>query len=371
MAHLIDIGEDGTAAFVSANKPAWHQLGTVVPGPMTVADALKLAKLDNWDVRLDPAASPSTGTQCPECSAKLGATHGDMCEIGDHEGEDDTRLVVEDDCVEWLTTDDYRAVTRISPFTGKRELLSFVGPEYTPISNELMGETLVAILDQSGAVVDTAGALRGGKETFITARIPKGIMVGGVDPVQMNLAALGYFHQGRANEFLATMVRVVCANTQTAAIHGHVSRWAFRHTPSGPDKVANARDALKITFDYADAFAEEAEKMIGQDLAIKEFEALCREIWPAPADDARSDVKERDDLLTTELMTIFKGDTNANIGGRRKKGTHWSGFQTIGEYIDHRAPVAGENAATARAERALMGRGNQIKHQAFKLFQVA
>ncbi|WP_051386168.1 DUF932 domain-containing protein [Actinokineospora inagensis] len=368
---MIDIGEDGTAAFISANTPAWHRLGTVVPGPMTVADALKLASLDNWAVRLDPVTVPLTGTECPECSAALGDKHTDTCEIGDHEGEDDSRLVEEDDCVELVGVDDYQAVSRVSPFTGKREVLSVAGRDYTPIPNEVMGETLSAILDQSGAIVDTAGALRGGRDVFITARLPKGILVGGVDRVELNLAGFNYFQPGRASEFLITPVRVVCANTQAAALGNHVSRWSFRHSPAAPAKMAAAREALKITFDYADAFAEEAEKMIKADLAIKDFEAVCREIWPAPDDDARSDVKERDDALTSELMALFKGETNANIGGKRTKGSHWSGFQTVIEYVDHRAPVPGEDAAAARAQRALLGKGNQVKHQAFKLFQVA
>lgn len=372
MAHELEIAQDGTAAFVSANTPAWHRLGTVTDGLMTVADALKAAKLDNWDVRMEPLVAAVATDRCPECAARLGKQHEDTCVTGDHDGEDDTRTVDEHDTSVPLGVPHHRAVTRVNPFTGLREVLSVGGMDYTPISNELMGETLAAILDQSGAIVDTAGSLRGGLDTFITARMPKGILVGGVDQIELNLAGLNYFQPGRSSEFLVTPVRVVCANTQAAALGNHQSRWAFRHSPSAPVRVAEAREALKITFDYADAFHAEAEKMIKESLAIKKFEELCREIWPKPADDARQDVKDRDDELTSTLLTIYKGDTNSNIR-KGNRGNYWTGFQTVAEYLDHFAPVRGEaeDAARTRAERAVLGRGREVKHQAFKLFQVA
>lgn len=373
MAHEIEIGQDGTAAFVSANTPAWHRLGTVVPGPMTVSDALDLAKLSGWDVRKVPLLAFHPGTVCRDCSAELGAKHDQLCPAALEDGTtiDDERVVDSDDTAIPLGVPFDEAVVRTNPFTGKPEVLSTSGPDWTPIPNELMGETMAAILDQSGAIVDTAGSLRGGLDTFITARMPKGIMVGGVDPVELNLAGLNYFKPGISSEFLITPVRVVCANTQAAALGNHRSRWTFRHTPGAPARVAEAREALSITFDYADAFAEEAEKMIKETLAISKFEELCRELWPAPAEDARSDVKERDDARTTSLLSIYRGETNENIR-KGKRGNRWTAFQTVAEYIDHAAPVAGEpdTAAEVRARRALLGKGRELKHAAFELFKV-
>ncbi|MER5262269.1 DUF932 domain-containing protein [Actinosynnema sp. NPDC002837] len=372
MAHEIEIHQDGTAAFVSANTPGWHRLGVTTDGLMTVTDALSLAKLADWNVRMEPVVATVPGTKCVECSAQLGEKHDDMCITGDHEGMDDNRIVDADDTATVLPVPTHRAVIRTNPVTGEPEVLSVGGLDYTPISNEEMGSVLQHVLDDSGAIVDTAGSLRGGLSTFITARFPKGIMVGGVDPVELNLAAFNYFQPGKSSEFLVTPVRVVCANTQAAALANHRSRYTVRHTTNAPQRIQEAREALKITFDYRDAFAEEAEKMIKSELAVKEFEKLCREIWPAPDADARGDVKERDDQLTATLMGIFKGDTNANIKGRRKAGTRWQGYQTVVEYLDHFAPVRDtENADRIRAERALTGKGRDTKELAFSLFKVA
>jgi phage/plasmid-like protein (TIGR03299 family) len=372
MPHEIEIFADGTAAFVSANTPAWHRLGTVADGPMSVPEALKLAKLDQWDVRMEPLVAAVPNGKCVECSQPKGSTHDDLCVTGDHDGEDDSRLVDEHDTAVAVEVPNNRAVVRTHPITGQPHVLAVGGLDYTPISNEVMGETLQAILDTSGAIVDTAGSLRDGLDTFITARLPKGILVGGVDPVELNLAGLNYFQPGKSSEFLITPVRVVCANTQAAALASHRSRYAVRHSPNAPERIIEARNALQISFDYRDAFADEAEKMIMADLAIRDFEKLCREIWPKPDEDANAAVKERDDLRTTTLMSVFKGESNANIGGKRSKGTHWSGYQTVVEYMDHHAPVKdAENAARIRAERALFGKALDTKELAFKLFQVA
>ncbi|MFD8494247.1 DUF932 domain-containing protein [Amycolatopsis sp. NPDC059657] len=372
MSHEIEIFEDGTAAHVSANTPAWHRLGIVAPGPMTVPEALKLGKLANWDVRMEPMVAAVPNGKCVECSKPKGDRHDDLCVTGDHDGQDDSRMVDEHDTAMAVEVPNHRAVVRTHPVTGLPEVLSVGGLDYTPISNEVMGETLQALLDESGAIVDTAGSLRGGLDTFITARLPKGILVGGVDPVELNLAGFNYFRPGKSSEFLITPVRVVCANTQAAALYNFRSRYTVRHSPNAPQRILEAREALKISFAYRDAFADEAEKMINADLTIRDFEKLCREIWPAPDQDSNNAVKDRDDLLTTTLMGIFKGETNENIKGKKAKGTHWSGYQTVVEYLDHFAPVRDDqNAARIRAERALLGKAKDTKEAAFTLFQVA
>lgn len=52
MAHEIEQFSDGTAAFVSARESAWHRLGTVTTDALTAEDAMRLAALDGWNVRL-------------------------------------------------------------------------------------------------------------------------------------------------------------------------------------------------------------------------------------------------------------------------------------------------------------------------------
>ena len=59
MAHLLEQSETGETAFASFREPAWHQLGTVFNEEVTTNEMLKLAHLDNWNVRLEDVSIPA------------------------------------------------------------------------------------------------------------------------------------------------------------------------------------------------------------------------------------------------------------------------------------------------------------------------
>ena len=60
MAHELEIDEaTGQATFASLRQPAWHNLGTVFQDEVNTAEMLSLAKLDNWNVRLEEVPVPA------------------------------------------------------------------------------------------------------------------------------------------------------------------------------------------------------------------------------------------------------------------------------------------------------------------------
>src|SRR3546814_11921027 len=84
--------------------------------------------------------------------------------------------------------------------------------------------------DESGAIFDTAGSLRVGRQVFITMQLPNSLTIGGTDRVDLNIAALNSHDGSSAFRILVTPVRVVCANTQSAALRNHESSFSLRHT---------------------------------------------------------------------------------------------------------------------------------------------
>ena len=154
------------------------------------------------------------------------------------------------------------ATVRDNPFTGRAEALGVVGTGYEPLQNEDHAEFLNNLADQSGAVFDTAGSLRGGRQVFITMQLPDSLRIGGTDAVDLNIAALNSHDGSGAFRILVTPVRVVCANTQAAALAAHASSFSIRHTRNAKAAVAAARDALGLTFSYVEAFEAEAERLI-------------------------------------------------------------------------------------------------------------
>src|SRR5882757_8533983 len=167
-------------------------------------------------------------------------------------------------------------------------------------------------------------------------KFPTGVRVGGVDAVNLYLCALSSHDGSRALTGLATPVRVVCANTQAAALANHRASFTIRHTRGAKFALAEARRALQLTFDHFDAFQVEAEKMINESLSDDQFRAVVAELWPvADTDEASVRTRSNRQRRDAELSYLWHdADTNAAI-----RGTRWAGYQAITEYLDHRTPV--------------------------------
>ncbi len=144
--HDLDI-TDGTASFVSAREPAWHQLGTVLDSAFTAADAMWVGHLGGWNVRKVPALADLDGRRTVPMHGRY-------------------------------------AVIRDNPVTrGQVDVLGDVGEAYHPIQNETYAEILDTLVDESGAHFETAGAIAGGRKVFLTMKLPGHILVGGRDQV--------------------------------------------------------------------------------------------------------------------------------------------------------------------------------------------
>src|SRR4051794_24779737 len=214
-----------------------------------------------------------------------------------------------------------------------------------PLQNEEHAKFL-NLADQSGAVFDTAGSLRGGRQVFITMQLPETLRIGGTDAVDLNIAALNSHDGSGAFRILVTPVRVVCANTQAAALAAHASSFSIRHTRNAKAAVTAARDALGLTFDYVEAFEAEAERLIATVLTDGQFDDLIEATFGPLDPDASRRSKQADADRHDALSFLFHdADTQAGI-----RGTAWAGYQAVAEYVDHYAPVrAKHDAATARA----------------------
>lgn len=330
MAHQIETFTNGKAAFFSAREDAWHRLGTVTSSAQTAEQALETALLANWNVR------------------KVGLATEAGSAVNDH----------------WATV-------RTNPATNAEDVLGVVGRKYHPIQNEAHAELLNALVDLSGAHFETAGSLKGGREVFVTMKMPQGMSVGGVDDVDLYIAALNSHDGSTSFRILVTPVRIVCANTQAAALRQAKSSFAIRHTRGSRAAIALARHALGLTHDYQAAFEAEAEAMIQQHMTTSTFMSMVKKIFPEPADSSPALAQRRYQDKVEELERLFaEAATNENI-----RDTAWAGYQAVTEYIDHFAPAQrtkwAADESTARAIRALGPQAVKLKEQTHRLFTSA
>ncbi len=195
------------------------------------------------------------------------------------------------------------------------------------------------------------------------------MLIGGRDAVDLYLVALNSHDGTSAFRLLVSPVRVVCANTQAAAIAGAKSSYKIRHTSGAAGYVAEARQALGLTFKFAEAFQAQADAMISEQITRDEFTALIAKVWTSEAADTGSKrAKTMQDDRNRELRRLmWTADTNENI-----RGTRWAAYQSITEYLDHTAPIAAKSGqADARAERAITSTTVEaVKTRAFALLSV-
>jgi phage/plasmid-like protein (TIGR03299 family) len=225
------------------------------------------------------------------------------------------------------------------------------------------------LADESGTIFDTVGSMRGGADVFVTMKVPEAMLIRGVDRIEINIVLLNNHTGSRAITGLLTSTRVVCANTQRAALRNAESSFKFRHTESASERVQEAREKLGLTFKYMEEFQAEANKMLETAMAIDAFRKVCGEIWTPLPDTATNRSKTIAANRKSSLDKLFlHADTNVNI-----RGTRWAAYQSITEYLDHGGPVKGTTSAAKainRAVRSIDGTVVETKQRAFAVLSV-
>jgi phage/plasmid-like protein (TIGR03299 family) len=335
MSHEIETFADGTAAFVSAREDAWHRLGTVTRDCLTAEQAMTTARLGGWNVR----------------TVALTAT--DLSEDG----------------VTTIPITDHFATVRTHPVTGKPDVLGVVGSGYTVVQNEEHCELLNLLVDEAGAHFETAGSLRGGRETFVTMKLPHTLTLDTghgaehSDDIDLYLAAMSSHDGTAAWRVIVTPVRIVCANTQRMALNAAKSSYAIRHTRTARSRIAQALQALGLVWRYCEAFENAAQQMINQTLTLDEFQTVVDTLWKVP-DDAAEQITPRAAGIRDRRNTTLRGLFTDADTQHAVRGTRWGGLQAITEYLDHYAPAKDD---TVRAARVLtshsLGERKQLAYQ--------
>ena len=125
MAHDLETSANGEVAFASLREPAWHGLGTVFESELTTSEMLKLAHLDNWNVRLES---------------------------------------VSDLVPNYNFVSESFMVLRTNPFDQSTDVLSTVGERYKVVQNDELFSFADNMLD--GGRWETAGSIKNGRVVF-------------------------------------------------------------------------------------------------------------------------------------------------------------------------------------------------------------
>jgi phage/plasmid-like protein (TIGR03299 family) len=340
MAHDLTINANGTAAFVSLRRSAWHGLGQVVTEEMDDATLLSKAGLD-WHVEERPVY-------------------------------DGTPVVVGDDT---LTTYDQIKGWKLLRRSDTKDDFAVVSNDFRVFQNREM----VALMREIGGDAvrwETAGALgKKGQTTWAMAHLPDlSISLGKDDRTESYLLISNGHGNNRALVVMPTAVRVVCANTMRMAEGGkrnneaRVRNAANRdfgaaalakgygiHHDQGLDRaVADVASAYQRMLANRDATKVAYEMMATQAIADSDARGywdrvLAEPVGQSETDRAKAMRMEREKRRRATMERLWVSDTNRTDA---TAGTVFGAFQAAVEYLDHEAPA---RSAQGRAFRAVMG----------------
>lgn len=294
MAHELEM-HDGQTAFASLREPAWHGLGTVFENEVSTAEMLRLAHLNDWNVRLEEIAIPAG----------------------------------------FSTDKSHYFVARTNPFVkSQTDILGVVGERYNVLQNEELFSFGDNLLDGGGRW-ETAGSIKGGRQVFGSIALeretvldPKGVS----DKVKTYLL-VNTSHDGSiAIQASVTPVRVVCANTLNLALgrgrNGVKQSFKIRHTQTASGKVQAAREALSLTNAYMDEFDKQAQALFEVEITRDKFAQIVQTAYPMPEKDSKGSVKKWETKVDL-IDSIYTGPTNNMIAG-----TGWGALNALTERLD-------------------------------------
>jgi len=347
MAHEIDTTVNANGAAVFAREAAWHGLGTVLDHPFTSEEALTIAGLD-FTVETRPLF-----TFGAEGSADL------------------------------IALADFRATVR----TDTNAPLGVVGTKYEVFQNRDAFKSFDGILKDHGAVYETAGSLRGGRQVFIASKLPESFKITGAKGDTIEEYLLGFnAHDGSgAIWYVPTQIRPVCANTVGAALgfgfsvakeklaQGRALR--VLHTKNAETRVKRANEIFEMAHKRTLAVVENARKLAeikATDRIVQAaLDAALAEFAPEPEGkekmaaagrvllDAILKKQERREAKRDEvgqaILTMIAGEYK--LVGKNA----WAVYNGVTEFADHGIKYKGKNAAENRFQSIIAGRVDGFK----------
>lgn len=287
---------DSDSMFSVREKP-WHGLGTILEEyPASVDDALIKSGLD-WTVE-----------------------QGDL-------------LVQTDPDMPLIPAEGFKANMRAD--NGK--VLGIVTDGYTVVQNREAFAWLEGLLGE-GLLWETAGSLHEGKRTWVLAKLPEGVEVGG-DATQTYVYCANSHDGSMAVTAACSNIRIVCQNTLTWAMNRSDAQrtYKFRHTGSLAAKMDEARQVLEVVRNWDKAFAELGNELALQPMNDGQFERNV--ITPLiglddPSLDERPRAKQNREDIREDMLMRFRGEHPDGDTRGNSPDTKWCAANVIAEYAD-------------------------------------
>ena len=266
-------------------KP-WHGIGTVVEECPNSEEALRLAGLD-WKVE-----------QKDVCTSDGVLVSGYKANVRDF-----------DQSVLGIVSDRYQVVQNEEAFA---------------FTDELLG---------GGVRYETAGALQGGRRTFLLARLPQRFIIAG-DEVEPYFVIMNSHDGSCSIKAAMTPVRVVCQNTLNLAFRTAKRTWMTKHTSNILDRIDDARTTLQFAEQYMKELGKGVDELARRRLTDKKAMEYMSEFFPVTADMTAAQRKNNLALLGDMKARYFDAPDLRDMG---KNGYRF--VNAVSDFAPHAEPI--------------------------------
>lgn len=229
--------------------------------------------------------------------------------------------------------------------------LGIVKDRYTPVQNLDAFKFFDGAIGKNKAIWQTAGFFGNGERIFVSAKLPKNILVKG-DPVE-NYLVFTTSHDGSSGvKILFTPIRIICQNTLNAAIRHATNYVSFRHTSTVHKNIDIAAEILGICEQKIEFLSEQfntlknitvndktAQKVFAEVILTEKeienvtntghtIEQIIYRDWRA-IDDAQISMKKVN-VLSEMNNYYFNG-----IGQKEQVGTGWGVYNAVTGYYSN------------------------------------
>lgn len=319
--------------FAVGEKP-WHGLGRVLENSPTPAEAIYFAGLA-WRVALRPVTTTL-------------ADGGQPVIIPSH------RSVLRED-------------------TG--EILGVVGEDFTPLQNAEAFEWFAPLCDEGWLTLETAGSLRRGRRVWVMARVATdAIEVVPGDEVEPYVL-LCHGHDGSlALRVGFNPVRVVCANTLSAALDEGDGLFCLRHTAGLTVALEDARRAIARQIEIFRGSADAWRLLAARRCDAAAFDRYVLGVLGKVAGEGDTEVEASEPGPATgkRILEVVRPLFVEGLGNDRPetRGTWWAAYNAVTQWCTHlRGSKAGTEAeqAARRFDALHLGDGRRLGRRALLL----
>lgn len=267
----------------------------------------------------------------------------------------------------YTTLGEWQGVRRVD----LQSILGVVKSTYQPIQNRDAFSFLNVVTESGEAIIRSGGAARGGALSWLYAQVPQNVALEQDTAEQITVGFMvSNGHDGkRALRATPILLRVATGVTLSGRALGQ--SFGLRHAGSMEGKVAEARQALGVTFNSLSRLQTLAASLMATRYSPDQVEAMVAILAPAPDEsNVHVRVQERRDTIKAILYGSPSLATHRYDFANGKAVDGWAFYMAVCEYADYFAPYRDSFRSSAAENRLLsvaQGDAWKIKDKALAL----